>query len=124
MINFEDKEYTEEQFLALYMDQKVQENNEKELRVKMEMALLEVYGDKVEEDKISKQFKVGRFTVNIKRAISYKLSDKGWNIVYSLPENERPVDIKYNHTKGKLIPGLEVEEIVNETKPTFMVSYQ
>ena len=124
MINFEDKEYTEEQFLVLYMNQKVKENNEKELRVKMEKALLEVYGDRVEEDKTSKQFKVGRFTINIKRSITYKLSEKGWNIIYNLPENERPVDIKYNHAKGKLIPGLVVEEIVTETKPTFTVSYQ
>lgn len=124
MIKFEDKEYTEEQFLAMYMDQKVKENNEKEKRVKMEMALLETYGDRVEEDKVSKQFKEGRFTVKINRNITYKLTDKGWAMVYALPEDERPVDIKYNHTKGKLIPGLVVEEIPNETKPSFTVSYQ
>ena len=124
MINYDGKDYTEEQFLALYMDQKVKENDEKEKRVKMEMTLLEAYGDRVEDDKVSKQFKEGRFTIKINRNITYKLSDKGWSMVYALPENERPVDIKYNHTKGKNIPGLSVEEIVNETKPSFSVSYQ
>lgn len=124
MINYDGKQYTEEQFLALYMDQKVKENDEKEKRVQMEMALLEAYGNRVDEESVSKQFKEGRFTVKISRNITYKLSDKGWDIVYSLPEKERPVDIKYNHTKGKNIPGLSLEEIVNETKPSFSVSYQ
>lgn len=124
MIKYEDKEYTEQEFLAKYIEQKTKENDEKEKRVKMEMVLLETYGDKVDEDKLSKQFKEGRFTIKISRNISYKLTDKGWDMVYSLPENERPVDIKYNHTKGKMIPGLALEEIENETKPSFSVTYQ
>lgn len=123
MINFENKEYTEEQFLALYMDQKVKENNEKELRIKMEGALLETYGDRVDEDKTSKQFKVGRFTVKISRAIRYDLTERGWDIVNEMPFESRPIDIKYSHTKGKNVPGLSLEEVVNETKPTFTVSY-
>lgn len=124
MIKYEDKEYTEQEFLAKYIEQKTKENDEKEKRVKMEMVLLETYGDKVDKDKLSKQFKEGRFIIKISRNISYKLTDKGWDMVYSLPENERPVDIKYNHTKGKMIPGLALEEIENETKPSFSVTYQ
>lgn len=124
MINYNGTDYTEEQFLALYMDQKIKENDAKEKRIDMEKALLESYGDKVDEEKLSKQFKVGRFTVKISRNITYKLTDKGWDMVYALPEDMRPVDVKYNHTKGKLIPGLELEEIPNETKPSFSVSYQ
>ena len=124
MIKYEDREYTEQEFLAKYIEQKTKENDEKEKRIKMEMALLETYGDKVDEDKLSKQFKEGRFTIKISRNISYKLTDKGWDMVYALPESERPVDIKYNHTKGKMIPGLALEEIENETKPSFSVTYQ
>lgn len=123
MINFEDKEYTEEEFLAEYMKAKTLENDMKERRVQMEGALLERYGDNVDENKTSKAFKEGRFSISIKRNITYKLSDKGWELVMAMPEDERPIDIKYNHTKGKAIPAVALEEIANETKPTFTVQY-
>ena len=124
MIKFEDKEYTEADFLAMYMEQKTLENDAKEMRTNMEMALLERYGDEVEEDKTSKSIKEGRYTITIKRAIRYDLTDLGWQYVMQLPEEDRPVDIKYNHTKGKLIPKVFMEEIPHETKPSFMVVYK
>lgn len=124
MITFDEKKYTEEEFLDLYMNQKVKENDEKEKRVRMEMALLERYGDNLEESQLSGTIKVGRFHISLKRNLTYKLSEKGWEIVNQLPENERPVDIKYNHSKGKLIPAVVMEEIINETKPTFTVIYK
>lgn len=123
MITFEDKEYNEEEFLAEYMRAKTFENDAKERRIKMETALLERYGDNVDETKTSKAFKEGRFSISIKRNITYKLSDKGWELVLAMPEEERPVDVKYNHTKGKNIPAIAMEEIQNETKPTFTVQY-
>lgn len=123
MITFDNKEYTEEDFLAAYMQAKTFENDAKERRIKMEEALLERYGDNVDENKTSKAFKEGRFSISIKRNISYKLSEKGWELVWAMPEAERPVDVKYNHTKGKSIPAVALEEIPNETKPTFTVQY-
>ena len=123
-ITFEEKSYKPEEFLKLYMEQKQKENDEKEKRTKMEMALLEVFGDSVSEDKTSKSLQLGRYSLTIKRTLSYKLTDKGWEIVNSLPEAERPVDIKYNHTKGKLIPALAMVGIEHETKPTFTVTYK
>lgn len=124
MIKFEDKEYTEADFLAMYMEQKTLENDAKEMRTNMEKALLERYGDEVEEDKLSKSIKEGRYTITIKRAIRYDLTDLGWRYVMNLPEEDRPVDIKYNHTKGKLIPKVFMEEIPHETKPSFTVVYK
>lgn len=121
---FNGVEYSEELFLNKYIEQKLIENDAKELRVQMEKALLEKYGDRVDDDKTSKQFKVGRYTVKIKRNITYKLTDAGWEMVWKLPENERPIDIKYSHTKGKNFPSLLLEEIENETKPSFEVSYR
>ena len=106
------------------MQEKTKENDAKELRTKMEMALLERYGEEMEEEKSSKTFKEGRFSVKIQRTIRYDLSDKGWQIVMSMPENERPVDIKYNHSKGKEIPNVFMEEIEHETKPVFTVVYK
>ena len=123
MITFDNKEYTEEDFLAAYMQAKTFENDAKERRIKMEEALLERYGDNVDENKTSKAFKEGRFSISIKRNISYKLSEKGWELVWAMPEAERPVDVKYNHTKGKNLPAIALEEIPNETKPTFTVQY-
>lgn len=124
MIKYEDKEYTEQDFLAMYIQAKTKENDAKELRTKMEMALLERYGEQIDEDKTSKSIKEGRFTVTIKRTIRYDLTEKGWQLVMQLPETERPVDIKYNHTKGKEIPNVFMEEIPHETKPTFTVVYK
>ena len=124
MIKYEDKEYTEQDFLAMYIQAKTKENDAKELRTKMEMALLERYGEQIDEDKTSKSIKEGRFTVTIKRTIRYDLTEKGWQFVMQLPETERPVDIKYNHTKGKEIPNVFMEEIPHETKPTFTVVYK
>lgn len=123
-ILFNDVEYSDEDFLQLYIDQKRKENDVKEVRTNMELALLERYGDNVDNDKLSKQFKVGRYTVKIKRNISYKLTDAGWEMIWKLPENDRPVDIKYSHSKGKNYPFLLLEEIENETKPSFEVTYK
>ena len=123
-IKYNDIEYTDEDFLSIYIEQKRKENDAKEIRVEMEKALLERYGDNVDDDKLSKQFKVGRFTVKIKRNISYKLTDAGWEMVWKLSEEDRPVDIKYSHTKGKNLPFLLLEEIENETKPSFEVVYK
>lgn len=124
MIIFEGKSYDEEEFLTIYHNQKILENDAKERRTNMEKALLEAYGDKIDEDKLSKQFKVGRYTVNIKRNITYKLGQRGWDIIFSMPENQRPVEIKYSHTKAKNFPSIIMEEIPNETKPTFTVTYE
>lgn len=124
MITFDGKNYAEDQFLDMYLNQKEKENDEKDLRVRMEMALLEKYGNTLEESQMSGSLKVGRFHINIKRNITYKLSEKGWQLINELPEAERPVDIKYNHTKGKIIPAIAMEEIPNETKPTFTVVYK
>ena len=123
-IKFNEVEYADEDFLQAYMDQKRKENDAKEIRVEMEKALLEKYGDTVEEDKLSKQFKVGRYSVKIKRNISYKLTDAGWELVWKMPENERPVKVEYSHTKGKNYPSILMEEIENETKPSFEVVYK
>lgn len=123
-IKFNNTEYNDEDFLLAYMEQKRKENDAKEIRVEMEKALLERYGDNVDADKLSKQFKIGRFTVKIKRNISYKLTDAGWEMVWKMPENERPVEVKYSHTKGKDYPALLMEEIENETKPSFEVVYK
>ena len=109
MINFDGHDFNEQEFLDLYMKQKTAENDAKELRVKMEEALLARYGDDIEEDKASKTFKEGRYTLSIKRTIRYDLTDKGWQYVMSLPEEDRPVDIKYNHTKGKQFPKVYME---------------
>ena len=124
MINFDGHDFNEQEFLDLYMKQKTAENDAKELRVKMEEALLARYGDDIEEDKASKTFKEGRYTLSIKRTIRYDLTDKGWQYVMSLPEEDRPVDIKYNHTKGKQFPKVYMEEVPHETKPTFTVTYK
>ena len=123
-IKFMDKEYNETDFLALYMRQKTLENDAKEMRTNMEQALLERYGDEVEEDQISKTIKEGRYSLSIKRNIRYDLTDLGWQYVMQIPEGDRPVDIKYNHTKGKLIPKVFMEEIPHETKPSLTVSYK
>lgn len=124
MIKFNEVEYEDEDFLKAYMDQKVKENDVKAVRMEMEKALLERYGDMVPDDKLSKQFKQGRFTISIKRNIRYSLSDLGWAKVWALPEEERPIKIEYSHTKGKLIPAICMEEIENETKPSFDVVYK
>lgn len=124
MIKFGDKDYSEQDFLLEYIKVKTAENDAKEIRTKMEMALLERYGEEMDEDKASKTFKEGRFSVKIQRTIRYDLSDKGWQIVMSMPENDRPVDIKYNHSKGKEIPNVFMEEIEHETKPVFTVTYK
>ena len=124
MINFNGKEYEDEAFLEAYMNQKRAENDAKAIRVEMEKSLLEKYGDMVDEDKSSKQFKVGRYTVKLKRNITYKLSEIGWEMVWKMPEGERPIKYEYSHTLGKNIPGLAMEEIVNETKPSFEVVYK
>lgn len=123
-IQFNGKDYTDEEFLSLYMDAKRSENDAKEFRTNLERVLLERYGDMVEDDKLSKQFTVNRFTVKIKRNVTYKLSDTGWDLVWKMPENERPIDIKYSHTKGKNIPAILLEEVENETKPSFEVIYK
>ena len=123
-IKFNDQEYNEQDFLALYMRQRAVENDAKDLRNKMEEALLERYGDEIDEDKSSKSFKEGRFTLSIKRAIRYELTDLGWQYMMQLPEEDRPVDLKYNHTKGKEIPKIFMEEIKHETKPSFTVTYK
>lgn len=123
-ILFQDVEYNEEDFLQTYIEQKRKENDAKEFRVEMEKALLEKYGDNVEENKLSKQFKVGRYLVRIKRNISYKLTDAGWEMVWKMPEVERPIKFEYSHTKGKNYPFLLLEEIENETKPSFEVIYK
>lgn len=124
MISFDGKDFEEQEFLDLYMKQKMAENDAKEIRVKMEEALIHRYGDEIDEDKMSATFKEGRYTLAIKRTIRYDLTDKGWQYVMSLPENERPVDIKYNHTKGKQFPKVYMEEIPHETKPSFTVTYK
>jgi hypothetical protein len=123
-ILFQDVEYNEEDFLQTYIEQKRKENDAKEFRIEMEKALLEKYGDNVEENKLSKQFKVGRYLVRIKRNISYKLTDAGWEMVWKMPEVERPIKFEYSHTKGKNYPFLLLEEIENETKPSFEVIYK
>lgn len=123
-ITFNNTEFEEEDFLQAYVDQKRKENDVKEVRIEMEKALLEKYGNNVEEDKLSKQFKVGRFMIRIKRNISYKLTDAGWEMVWKLPEYDRPVKIEYSHTKGKAFPNILMEEIENETKPSFEVIYK
>ena len=112
-ILFQDVEYNEEDFLQTYIEQKRKENDAKEFRIEMEKALLEKYGDNVEENKLSKQFKVGRYLVRIKRNISYKLTDAGWEMVWKMPEVERPIKFEYSHTKGKNYPFLLLEEIEN-----------
>lgn len=119
-----DAPVTEEEFLNIYIEQKRKENDAKALRVKMEEKLLELYGDMVDDDKSSKQFKVGRYSVKIKRNISYKLSDKGWELIYQMPYDQRPLKYEYNHTAGKNIPRIAMEEIVNETKPSFEIVYK
>lgn len=124
MITFDNKEFTEQEFLDLYMKQKTAENDAKEVRVKMEEAILSRYGNEIDEEKTSQSFKEGRYTLSIKRTIRYDLTDKGWSYVMQLPESERPVDIKYNHTKGKQIPKVFMEEVEHETKPTFTVTYK
>ena len=124
MITFDNKEFTEQEFLDLYMKQKTAENDAKEIRVKMEEALLSRYGSEIDEEKTSQSFKEGRYTLSIKRTIRYDLTDKGWQYVMELPESERPVDIKYSHTKGKQIPRVFMEEVEHETKPTFTVTYK
>lgn len=124
MIKFMNKEYDEQEFLQAYMDQKLAENNAKEIRVEMEKALLETYGDLIDEDKTSKSFKVGRYCVSIKRSIRYKLTSAGWDYIWSMPENERPIKYEYNHTIGKNIPALALEEEMIETKPSFDVVYK
>lgn len=123
-ITYKEKEYSEEEFLSLYNQQKMAENDVKAERVEMEKALLERYGDEVDESKTSATFKAGRYTLKIARAITYDLSEKGWEYVWSLPEAERPVTFKYNHTKGKENPKLLLEEIVHETKPSLTVTYK
>lgn len=124
MIKFKDAEYDDEAFLAAYMNQKTAENDAKAIRLEMEKALLERFGDMVDDDKMSKQTKVGRYTVKLKRNITYKLSDAGWELVWKMPEEERPIKYEYSHTKGKNIPCIAMEEIENETKPTFEVIYK
>lgn len=124
MIKFRDVEYDDEAFLEAYVNQKKTENDVKAVRVEMEKSLLERYGDMIDEDKTSKQFKVGRFTIKMTRHITYKLSETGWEMVWRMPEGERPVKYEYSHTTGKNIPGLSMEEIVNETKPSFDISYK
>lgn len=124
MINFDGHEFEEQEFLDLYMKQKLAENDAKEIRVKMEEALLTRYGDEIDEEKASATFKEGRYTLSIKRTIRYDLTDKGWTYVMQMPEETRPVDIKYSHTKGKQIPKVFMEEIEHETKPTFTVTYK
>lgn len=124
MITFDNKEFNEQDFLDLYMKQKIAENDAKEIRVKMEEAILARYGNDFDEEKTSQSFKEGRYTLTIKRTIRYDLTDKGWQYVMELPENERPVDIKYNHAKGKQIPKVFMEEVEHETKPTFTVAYK
>lgn len=124
MIKFEDKEYTEQDFLLKYIEAKTAENNAKEIRTKMEMALLERYGEEMDEEKASQTFKEGRFSVKIQRTIRYDLTEKGWQIVMGMPESARPVDIKYNHSKGKEIPNVFMEEVEHETKPVFTVTYK
>lgn len=123
-IRFNNIDYNEQDFLALYMRQKSIENDAKDLRNRMEEALLERYGDEIDEEKSSKSFKEGRFTLSIKRAIRYDLTDLGWQYVMQLPEEDRPVDFKYNHTKGKEIPKVFMEEVQHETKPSFTVTYK
>jgi hypothetical protein len=123
-IEFLGNTYSEQEFLKAYMDQKSAENDAKEMRIKMEQALLERYGDLIDDDKTSKQFKVGRFTVGIKRSIRYKLTDAGWDLVWGMPEKDRPVKYEYSHTLGKNIPAIALEEVQVETKPSFEVVYK
>lgn len=124
MITFNGQEFEDEDFLKAYMDQKVKENDERAVRIEMEKALLERYGNEVPEDRLSRQFKQGRFTVAIKRNIRYDLSEIGWAKVWAMPVDERPVKIEYSHTKGRNIPEICVEEIEKETKPSFDVTYK
>lgn len=124
MISFRNNDYEEEAFLEAYMNQKKAENDAKEIRVEMEKSLLERYGDMVDDDKLTKQFKVGRYTVKIKRNITYKLTEHGWDMVWKMPEAERPIKYEYSHSIGKNTPWLMMEEVANETKPSFEVTYK
>lgn len=123
-IRYQDNNYSEEEFLSLYNHQKMIENDAKAERVEMEKALLERYGDEIAEEKTSATFKAGRYTLKVTRSITYDLSEKGWDYVWKMPEKERPITFKYNHTKGKEIPKIFMEELVHETKPTFSVTYK
>lgn len=123
-IRYQDKDYSEEEFLSLYNHQKMIENDAKAERVEMEKALLERYGDEIAEEKTSATFKAGRYTLKVTRSITYDLSEKGWDYVWKMPEKERPIIFKYSHTKGKEIPKIFMEELAHETKPTFSVTYK
>lgn len=123
-ITYKEKDYSEEEFLSLYNHQKSLENDAKAERLEMEKVLLERYGDEVDESKTSATFKAGRYTLKIARTLTYDLTDKGWEYVWQLPENERPITFKYNHTKGKEIPKIYMEELTHETKPTFTITYK
>lgn len=115
---------TDEELLYNYMNVKRAENDAKEARIKMEALLLERFGDRVDDDKSSKSFMVGRYSVKIKRNISYSLNDEGWAKVNNMPYDQRPIDVKFSYSKGKLIPELVMDIVTKETKPSFEVVYK
>lgn len=107
--------------LNTYIQTKRMERELKEKRVELEKQILEVYGDNVPEDKIAKSFREDNFKITIKRNISYKLQEQGWDIISQMPEAERPIKISLDETKAKKMVCLEDYLTIHETKPTIEV---
>lgn len=113
-----------EALLQEYLDLKRAENDAKAARIECEMKLLEIYGDTVPEDKMSKTVKEGRYSIKISRNVTYKVNELGMEKIMKMPYDERPLKYSFDYTKGRYIPAIQADIIFHETKPTFEVTYK
>lgn len=107
--------------LNTYIQTKRMERDLREKRVELENQILEAYGDEVSDEKTSKTFYDGSFKITIKRNIVYKLTEEGWDIVASLPEDKRPVKISLDESKAKKMECLKDYIETKENKPSIDV---
>lgn len=104
-----------------YMQLKRAERELKEKRTDLEKQILEIFGDDFPEEKLSKSFHEEEYKITIKRNITYKLKEEGWEVIAKLPEEERPIKVTLDGNKAKKMTCLENYLEANETKPTIEV---
>ena len=116
MITIEGKEYTEQEALQYFMHFKNEENKAKEKRGIFEAALIEHFG--------AESTKVDRYKISFKKNYKYSLKQKGWEEIYKIPQELRPLKIDLDITKVKKLPKIAMYLEITQNKPTVTVCYE
>ena len=107
--------------LNTYIQTKRMERDLREKRIELEKQLLEVYGDNLPDDKLSKTFYDDNYKITIKRNIVYSLDENGWEIVYKMPQEVRPIKVSLDEAKARKMDCLKDHISSRENKPSIDV---